>query len=161
MLGFDSVIFSLTLYKAFTIGRGVRLLNVIVRDGASSLVIIPWAMSLIIRVRHHVLLVRVILFFGPLKNLKDPRQGAVLHESRKYYDPSGTSRFVYQNLSFDLPIFLVCPSSLSCTLTDARALFYFILNAAFAKNFYHNIYERVRFVSILSLSAIFLDPHPN
>ncbi|KAH9992124.1 hypothetical protein BJV77DRAFT_453649 [Russula vinacea] len=33
VLGFDSVIFSLTLYKAFTIGRGVRLLNVIVRDG--------------------------------------------------------------------------------------------------------------------------------
>ncbi|KAH9953088.1 hypothetical protein BC827DRAFT_194561 [Russula dissimulans] len=31
---FDSVIFSLTLYKAFKIGRGVRLLNVIVRDGA-------------------------------------------------------------------------------------------------------------------------------
>ncbi|KAI0246214.1 hypothetical protein BJV78DRAFT_177528 [Lactifluus subvellereus] len=30
---FDSVIFSLTLYKAFTIGRGIRLLEVIVRDG--------------------------------------------------------------------------------------------------------------------------------
>jgi len=30
---FDSVIFSLTLYKAFKIGRGVRLLNMIVRDG--------------------------------------------------------------------------------------------------------------------------------
>jgi len=30
---FDSVIFSLTLYKAFVIGRGTRLLNVIVRDG--------------------------------------------------------------------------------------------------------------------------------
>jgi hypothetical protein len=68
VLGFDSVIFSLTLYKAFTIGRGVRLLNVIVRDGASSSVI-PWAMNLIIRVRHHVLLVRVIQSVGPLKNL--------------------------------------------------------------------------------------------
>ncbi|KAH9953077.1 hypothetical protein BC827DRAFT_193660 [Russula dissimulans] len=31
---FDSVIFSLTLYKAFKEGRGVRLLDVIVRDGA-------------------------------------------------------------------------------------------------------------------------------
>ncbi|KAH9953072.1 hypothetical protein BC827DRAFT_1387381, partial [Russula dissimulans] len=30
---FDTVIFSLTLYKAFTIGRGIRLLDVIVRDG--------------------------------------------------------------------------------------------------------------------------------
>jgi len=30
---FDSVIFSLTLYKAFMIGRGIRLLDVIVRDG--------------------------------------------------------------------------------------------------------------------------------
>ncbi|KAH9953073.1 hypothetical protein BC827DRAFT_1250682 [Russula dissimulans] len=30
---FDSVIFSLTLYKAFTAGKGIRLLNVIVRDG--------------------------------------------------------------------------------------------------------------------------------
>jgi hypothetical protein len=33
---FDTVIFSLTLYKAFTIGRGIRLLDVIVRDGMSS-----------------------------------------------------------------------------------------------------------------------------
>jgi len=33
VLVFDSVIFFLTLYKAFAIGRGVRLLNVIVRDG--------------------------------------------------------------------------------------------------------------------------------
>lgn len=36
MLVFDSVIFSLTLYKAFDIGSGVRLLNVIVRDGESN-----------------------------------------------------------------------------------------------------------------------------
>lgn len=35
VLVFDSVIFSLTLYKAFTTGRGIRLLDVIVRDGAS------------------------------------------------------------------------------------------------------------------------------
>ena len=35
MLVFDSVIFSLTLYKAFTTGRGIRLLDVIVRDGVS------------------------------------------------------------------------------------------------------------------------------
>ncbi|KAH9953087.1 hypothetical protein BC827DRAFT_1250848 [Russula dissimulans] len=33
MLVIDSVTFSLTLYKAFTIGRGIRLLDVIVRDG--------------------------------------------------------------------------------------------------------------------------------
>ncbi|KAN0136123.1 hypothetical protein V8E53_005983 [Lactarius tabidus] len=33
VLVFDSAIFSLTLYKAFTMGRGIRLLNVIVRDG--------------------------------------------------------------------------------------------------------------------------------
>jgi hypothetical protein len=36
MLVIDSVTFSLTLYKAFTIGRGIRLLDVIVRDGTSS-----------------------------------------------------------------------------------------------------------------------------
>jgi len=30
---YDSVIFSLTLYKAFTVGKGTQLLNVIVRDG--------------------------------------------------------------------------------------------------------------------------------
>ena len=36
LLVFDSVIFSLTLYKAFTMGRGIRLLDVIVRDGTSS-----------------------------------------------------------------------------------------------------------------------------
>jgi len=34
VLIFDSVIFSLTLYKALTIGRGIPLLDVIVRDGA-------------------------------------------------------------------------------------------------------------------------------
>ncbi|KAH9953086.1 hypothetical protein BC827DRAFT_193856 [Russula dissimulans] len=34
MSGFDIVIFSLTLYKAFKIGRGIRLLDTIVRDGA-------------------------------------------------------------------------------------------------------------------------------
>lgn len=33
VLVFDSVIFSLTLYKAFTMGKGIRLLDVIVRDG--------------------------------------------------------------------------------------------------------------------------------
>ncbi|KAI0290709.1 hypothetical protein BC826DRAFT_1106321 [Russula brevipes] len=33
VLVFDSLIFSLTLYKAFTIGKGIRLLDVIVRDG--------------------------------------------------------------------------------------------------------------------------------
>jgi hypothetical protein len=31
---FDGVIFFLTLYKAFTLGKGVRLLDMIVRDGA-------------------------------------------------------------------------------------------------------------------------------
>ncbi|KAI0246884.1 hypothetical protein BJV78DRAFT_94907 [Lactifluus subvellereus] len=34
VLVFDSVIFFLTLYKAFTIGKGIFLLDVIVRDGA-------------------------------------------------------------------------------------------------------------------------------
>ncbi|KAI0302894.1 hypothetical protein B0F90DRAFT_181676 [Multifurca ochricompacta] len=33
VLVFDSVIFSLTLFKAVTMGRGIRLLDVIVRDG--------------------------------------------------------------------------------------------------------------------------------
>jgi hypothetical protein len=33
---FDGVIFFLTLYKAFTLGKGVRLLDMIVRDGASN-----------------------------------------------------------------------------------------------------------------------------
>ncbi|KAI9436126.1 hypothetical protein F5148DRAFT_1294683 [Russula earlei] len=33
LLVFDSIIFSLTLYRAFKIGRGIRLLDVIVRDG--------------------------------------------------------------------------------------------------------------------------------
>jgi hypothetical protein len=63
VLVFDSVLFSLTLYKAFKIGRGVNLLYVIVRDGALSL-IMHWAMGLIIHVRHHLLLVRTILFVG-------------------------------------------------------------------------------------------------
>ena len=36
MVIFDSVVFFLTLYKAFTFGRGIPLLDVIVRDGASS-----------------------------------------------------------------------------------------------------------------------------
>ena len=39
VLVFDGVIFLLTLYKAFTIGTGVKLLYVIVRDGASNLII--------------------------------------------------------------------------------------------------------------------------
>ena len=39
MLLFDCVIFFLTLYKAFTMGRGIRLLHVMVRDGASNRVI--------------------------------------------------------------------------------------------------------------------------
>ena len=38
-LAFDSVIFFFTLYKAFTTGKGVELLNVIVRDGAFRLTI--------------------------------------------------------------------------------------------------------------------------
>ena len=38
VLVFDCVAFCLTLYKAFTMGSGIRLLNVIVRDGRSSLV---------------------------------------------------------------------------------------------------------------------------
>lgn len=36
--------------------------------------------------------------------------------------------------------------------------FYFLPNAAFAKNVNHNIHERVGLVSILALSAIFSDP---
>ncbi|KAI9452882.1 hypothetical protein BJY52DRAFT_892035 [Lactarius psammicola] len=34
LLVFDSMIFSLTLYKAFAMGKGIRLLDVMVRDGA-------------------------------------------------------------------------------------------------------------------------------
>jgi len=37
---YDSVVFSLTAYKAFTMGRGIPLLDVIVRDGKSSQVIL-------------------------------------------------------------------------------------------------------------------------
>jgi len=52
VLVFDSVIFSLTMYKAFQIGRGVRLLDVMVRDGAmyfSALFIINLANMLTLR----------------------------------------------------------------------------------------------------------------
>ena len=59
---FDSVIFSLTLYKAFTVEERVNILYVIVRDGALGLVI-HYAKGLIIYARHYVLLVRAILFF--------------------------------------------------------------------------------------------------
>jgi len=51
VLMFDSVIFSLTLYKAFTMGRGIRLLDVIVRDGTiyySALFIVNLANILIL-----------------------------------------------------------------------------------------------------------------
>ena len=65
---FDSVVFSLTLYKAFTVEERVNLLYVIVRDGALCLVI-HYAKSFIISVRHDVLLVRAILFFSPLKRI--------------------------------------------------------------------------------------------
>jgi hypothetical protein len=56
-------IFFLTLYKAFTIGRGIELLDVIVRDGALSLVIHSGDKSHH-PVRYLVLLVRSILFVG-------------------------------------------------------------------------------------------------
>jgi hypothetical protein len=61
VLAFDSVVFSLTLCKAFTIGRGIRLLDVIVRDGASSSSFIS-AVDLIIYLRRHIFLVRAFLF---------------------------------------------------------------------------------------------------
>ena len=38
VLIFDCVVFCLTSYKAFTMGSGIKLLNVIVRDGRSGLV---------------------------------------------------------------------------------------------------------------------------
>jgi hypothetical protein len=51
VLVFDSVIFSLTLNKAFKMGRGIRLLDVIVRDGTmyfSALFIVNLANILIL-----------------------------------------------------------------------------------------------------------------
>ena len=58
VLVIDSVIFSLTLYKAFTMGKGIRLLNVIVRDGLSCLM--PFgSLGLINWCRDDVFLVRV------------------------------------------------------------------------------------------------------
>jgi hypothetical protein len=62
-LVFDVAVFSLTIYKAITIGRGSGLLDVIVRDGASSF--ITNSLSLIIRTRDHVFLVREIHFILP------------------------------------------------------------------------------------------------
>ncbi|KAF8267039.1 hypothetical protein EI94DRAFT_1731582 [Lactarius quietus] len=54
-----SLIFSLTLYKAFTMGRGIRLLNVIVRDGRSystqALFIMNLTNILILLVRPHAM----------------------------------------------------------------------------------------------------------
>ena len=64
VLIFDILIFSLTLYKAFTIGRGIKLLDVIVRDGASNQVL-PCTFKhnpSISHLRCHVLLVRATLF---------------------------------------------------------------------------------------------------
>jgi hypothetical protein len=57
VLVFDGAIFSRTLYKAFTTGRGIRLLNVIVRDGVSCSMP-PGLLGLIIWRRDYVLLVR-------------------------------------------------------------------------------------------------------
>ena len=49
-----------------------------------------------------------------IKKLNESEQGTVLHEFREYYDPSSTLRLVSTNFQvFDLPIILVCPSSLS------------------------------------------------
>ena len=87
------MIFSLTLYKAFTIGRGVELLYVIVRDGALSLVIYE-AKGLIIHVRHHVFLVRAILVARRYKELQRFLQGTVLYEFMEYHDPSGALKSV-------------------------------------------------------------------
>jgi hypothetical protein len=109
VLGFDSVIFSLTLYKAFTIGRGVQLLNVIVRDGASSSGETlgseshhPCQALCISRTIHSVC--------WSLKSLKDSEQGTVLYESREYYDPPGVPRFLFTNIqAADLPIFPSLP----------------------------------------------------
>jgi hypothetical protein len=60
-LVFDAAVFSLTIYKAITIGRGGRLLDVIVRDGASSY--ITNSLRFIIHTRDHVFLVREIRLF--------------------------------------------------------------------------------------------------
>ena len=57
VLVIDSAIFSLTLYKAFSMGRGIRLLNVIVRDGLSCLMLSGF-LGLISWCRDYVLLVR-------------------------------------------------------------------------------------------------------
>ena len=93
---FDSAIFSLTLYKAFMIGRRINLVNVILRDGTLGLVI-HYAEDLIIYFRHYVLLVRAFLFLAVKKKLNGFEQGTFPLEFWEYHDSSSALRLVSTN----------------------------------------------------------------
>jgi hypothetical protein len=90
VLVFDSLIFSLTIYKAFQIGRGVRLLEVIVCDGEPNRPLsrgfdpnLPTQVPYISRTRYPVDL--------PKKDNDDSEQGTIHYQFGKYFNPSGTS----------------------------------------------------------------------
>jgi hypothetical protein len=91
MLVWDSVIFSFTLYKAFTIGRGIPLLDVIVRDGASSSMK-TYARRLISHHRGLVLLVCAVLAVFD-KIFDNPLKCTLYCEFRKYFGALGRSTF--------------------------------------------------------------------
>ena len=58
------------------------------------------------------------------KKLNESEQGTVPHEFWEYHDPSSALRLVFTNIQvIDPPIVLVCPSSLTCFITDARGSF--------------------------------------
>jgi hypothetical protein len=91
LLLFDIVIFSLTLYKALTVGRSILLLNLIARDGASNQ-ILPCTFNL----NHPSPILAAMYFSYELfclfadKDLDDSEQGTFHHQSREYFDSSGT-----------------------------------------------------------------------
>ena len=97
MLIFDILIFSLTLYKAFTIGRGIKLLDVIVRDGASNHVL-PCTFNLnpSISISGAMYFSYELRYFFADQDLDDSEQGTLYNQSGKYFDPSGTPYCVYQ-----------------------------------------------------------------
>jgi hypothetical protein len=77
------------MYKAFQIGRGVRLLDVMVRDGEPNRPLshafnlnLPTQVPYISRTRYPVDL--------PKKDHDDSEQGTIHYQFGKYFKPSGT-----------------------------------------------------------------------
>lgn len=89
MLVFDTVIFSLTLYKAITIGRGVRLLDVMVRDGELNRPL-PYVFGLKTSIPGAMYFSYEIFGAFTEKDHDVSEQGPLRYEFGKYFNPSGT-----------------------------------------------------------------------